>query len=196
MGNRLCACAILLLVACAHSNPNTVPLDVRATTSGKGRSFEFDPARGELIAWGNNGRLLQLWVHASELLVGAGTRRAIPEGCRAGFLSRTAADGSAVLVEIHLCPRRDAPAGWQGWHADFELHADAETAGTLPPKADFAVGWDRELHELRLSSQVFRATMTVPNASAAPVRSYPELFALAVLLGVVPFAPDGKYQVE
>jgi hypothetical protein len=194
MARLLGACAIFLLVGCAHSN--TMKVEMRASTSGKGRVFDFDPKQGELVAWGTNGRLLQLWVHPGGLGVGTSTRHAVAEGCRGGFLNRVAQDGSAVLVEIHLCPRRDAPEGWQGWHADFEVHANTDVGAPLPPKADFAVGWDRDLRLLRLSSSVLRASVTVPDATAAPVRSYPEMFALAVLMGVVPIAPDGKYEVE
>jgi hypothetical protein len=75
------------------------------------------------------------------------------------------------------------------------LGARGDVGGTLPPKADVAVGWDRDLHELRLSSRVMKAAIAVADDAAA-VRSYPEMFGLAVVIGVVPFAPDGKYRVE
>jgi hypothetical protein len=198
MSNRFFACAAAaVLSACAHSKSESkaIGVEVRGTTSGRGRSFDFDPSRGELVAWGTNGRLLQLWAHASELMIGAGIRREVPEGCRAGFLTRHDSEGSVVQITIQLCPQAGAPEGWQGWHADFELHANTDVAGTLPPKTDFAVGWDGELHELRIASRVLRASMAVAN-DAAPVRSYPEMFAFAVVIGVVPVAPDGKYQAD
>jgi hypothetical protein len=195
MSKRVAACAAVLLSACAHPNARTIPVVIRAPSAGKGRSFDFDPSRAELVAWGTNGRLLQLWAHASELMIGSGIRRIVPEGCRAGFLTRHDSEGSVVQVTIQLCPQKGAPEGWQGWHADFELHANSDITGSLPPKADFAIGWDRELQELRVASQVIRASMAVAN-DAAPIRSYPEMFALAVVLGVVPVAPDGKYSAE
>jgi hypothetical protein len=195
MSKRAAAWAAVLLSGCAHSNAKTIPVEIRAPSISKGRAFDFDPTRGELVAWGTNGRLLQLWAHASELMVGSGIRRMVPEGCRAGFLTRHDAEGSVVQVTIQLCPQKGAPEGWQGWHADFELHANTDIATSLPPKADFAVGWDRDLQELRIASHVVRASMAVAN-DAAPVRSYPEMFALAVVLGVVPVAPDGRYRAE
>jgi hypothetical protein len=190
------AAALLCAAACAHSN--TTSFDVRATTSGRGRAFEFDPQRGELIAWSANGKLLQLWVHPGELeVVGTGSRRTIQEGCRAGFLTRPVSQGNDVVVEIHLCPLKRTAEGWMRWHADFELHADTDVPGTLPPKAEFALLWDNDLHQLQIASQVMRASMVVPDDQwAAPIRSYPELFGLCVLLGVVPFAPDGRYDAR
>jgi hypothetical protein len=69
--------------------------------------------------------------------------------------------------------------------------------GTLPPKAEFALIWDNDLHQLHVASPVMRAAVAVPDDKwAASIRSYPELFALSVLLGVVPFAPDGRYEAR
>src|SRR3954453_10896085 len=110
--NRLLALVPLLCaVACAHSK--TPPFHIRASTSGKGRAFEFDPRQGELIAWSANGKLLQLWVHPGELDVGTSSRRTVEEGCRGGFLTRSDSEGS-VVVEIHLCPLSVTRApGWK-----------------------------------------------------------------------------------
>jgi len=192
--NRVLALVLFLCAAaCAHSKATT--FDVRAATSGRGRAFEFDPQQGELIAWSANGKLLQLWVHPGELVVGTSSRRTVQEGCRAGFLTRHDPEGS-VVVEIHLCPSTRAKTpGWTAWHADYELHTEKEMPGTLPPKSEFAVAWDEQLRDLRIASSGMRASMTVPDGKwTGPIRSYPEMVALAVLLGVVPFAPDGKYE--
>jgi len=193
--NRLLAVLLLLCAGCASRKTNL--FDVRASTSGRGRSFEFDAQQGELIAWSANGKLLQLWAHPGELDVGTSSRRTVEEGCRGGFLTRQDQEGS-VVVEIHLCPLVPSRApGWKTWHADFELHTEREMPGTLPPKSEFSVSWDDELRNLRIASPVMRATMSVPDGEwAAPIRSYPEMLALAVMLGVVPFAPDGKYEAR
>jgi hypothetical protein len=194
--NRLLVLLLLLCAsACAHRK--TTSFDVRASTSGRGRFFEFDPQQGELMAWGSGGKLLQLWVHPGELDVGTSSRRTVKEGCRGGFLTRHDSEAS-VVVEIHLCPLdRTTTPGWKTWHADFELHTEREMPGTLPPKAEFAVAWDGELRGLHIASPVMRASMAVPDGDrAAPIRSYPEMLALAVVLGVVPFAPDGKYEAR
>ena len=93
-------------------------------------------------------------------------------------------------------PAPDAPPGWQGWHADFDLHAPAGgVTGPLPPVLDFAIAWDGELKKLQVASRTGRGTIAVP-AGAAVVRSHPELFGLAVAMGVVPRANDGVYLVE
>ncbi|TMB28752.1 MAG: hypothetical protein E6J61_17195 [Deltaproteobacteria bacterium] len=195
--NRVFPLVLLLCAAACASSRNTNTFDVRASSSGRGRAFEFDRKQGELIAWSANGKLLQLWVHPGELDVGTSSRRTVEEGCRGGFLTRSDPEGS-VVVEIHLCPLAVTRAqGWKTWHADYELHTEREMPGTLPPKSEFSISWDDQLRDLRIASPSMRASMSVPDADwAAPIRSYPEMLALAVLLGVVPFAPDGKYEVR
>ena len=80
------ASLIVLLGGCVKRN--VIELDVRAQTSGRGRSFDWDPAQQLLTAWSSTGRLLQIWVRVGELSLGGETRREIPPGCRAGFLTR------------------------------------------------------------------------------------------------------------
>ena len=101
--NRVFPLVLLLCAAACASSRNTNTFDVRASSSGRGRAFEFDRKQGELIAWSANGKLLQLWVHPGELDVGTSSRRTVEEGCRGGFLTRSDPEGS-VVVEIHLCP--------------------------------------------------------------------------------------------
>lgn len=190
---RAAATALILLVSsCAARNEIVV-----RSSNGQGRSFEYDAKKGELVAWNTRGKLLQMWTRPVELMViGQATRRTVKEGCRGGFLSSPTDSQSSVLIEIHLCPAPDAPPGWQGWHADFDLHAPAGgVTGTLPPVLDFAIAWDGELKTLQVTSRTGRGAIAVP-AGAAVVRSHPELFGLAVAMGVVPRANDGIYLVE
>jgi hypothetical protein len=182
----------LALAGCAGSGKEIV---VRGG-GGRGRTFDFDPSQGELIAWGPRGKLLQLWLRPGELMVvGLATRRTVDAECRGGFLRAVGQDGAPILVEIHLCPRTDAPAGWKGWHADFEVHTESVAPGTLPPVVDFGIAWADDLRTLRVASRTSRGTVTVPDR-AAVVRSPPELFALAIVMGIVPPSPDGTYVVE
>jgi hypothetical protein len=192
----LAAALLSLLCACAARRP-VMEADIVAA-GGKGRSFEFDPASREFSAWSHAGRLMRVWVEPGRLEIYGGRVTTLGKGCHGGFLTRWGKPGEeGTLIEVHLCPRDDAPAGWRGWHVDFliEQIADAALKSSLPTKADFAVATGSgEL--VQISSPTLHAQVRIPPGPAtAPFRAWPELAALFVVTGIVPPSPGGPYEV-
>ena len=73
--------AALLCTACAHRG-NLLEAEVRAV-GGKGRSFEYDPAKAQFVAFNSAGRLLELWMKARTLdVVGRGAVPRLPRSAR------------------------------------------------------------------------------------------------------------------
>ena len=135
-------------------------------------------------------------VHPGELEIVGGRRTTVPEGCRAGFLqSGTATE--RVLVEVRLCPARQASQGWKAWHTDFDVVEGVATSATLPPKMEFAVS-EQGTEVIRVASPNIRGTVAMPKdaKAAAPFRAFPELLGLVVATGIVPPAADGRYEVR
>jgi hypothetical protein len=195
--------AAALLAGCHAAGPQII---VRSSDSGRSRTFEFDGAKGELTAWNSTARLLQMSVNAGALVVFGSSSHNVGAGCRAGFLTMPTQNvplGSGpnqrpkargVLIEVQLCPRTDVPDGWRAWHADLDVQNNGLLPGTVPTGLDFACAWEQQ-DRLLVSSRSSRVVIKVPS-TAAVVRRYPELFALAVMTGIVPPASDGKYEVE
>jgi hypothetical protein len=195
--------AAAFLAGCSAAGPQII---VRGSDSGRSRVFEFDGATGELTAWSSTSRLLRMWVRTDALVVVGSSSHKVGAGCRAGFFTVPTQNvplgsgpnqrprPSGVLIEVQLCPRADVPNGWMAWHADLDVQNNGQLPGAVPPGVDFAYAWEQP-DRLLVSSRSSRSVIRVP-ATAAVVRRYPELFALAVMTGIVPPASDGKYEVE
>jgi hypothetical protein len=192
----LAAALLSLLCACAARRP-VLEADVVAV-GGKARAFEFDPATLQFTAWSQAGRLMFVAVEPGRLEIYGGRVTTLGKGCHGGFLTRSGKPGEeGTLIEVHLCPRDDAPAGWRGWHADFliEQVADAALRSSLPTKADFAVSTDKG-EVVQIASPGLRAQVLIPEGKAtAPFRNWPEMVGLFVVTGIVPPSPQGQYEV-
>src|SRR5438552_1907214 len=181
------AFAILVaLSACKHGAAGSLQMDIRnASSSTRSRSFEWVPQHAELDAFSPQGRMLQLWVHPSRLQVIGQSDVTVPEGCRGGYLTQNGASGQN-LIEIIICPARPPAPGWSGWHADLYVYGDA-ALGSVPPKLDFAVKPDESFAAMDVGGRNFRAHVVVPNGPQGDVvRAVPELYAFAIVTGVVP----------
>jgi hypothetical protein len=213
----LAAALLSSLCACAARRP-VLEADVNAV-GGKGRSFDFDPASRQFVAFSQAGRLLQMTIEPSYVYIVGGRKTKLDPGCHGGFLIKVGAPAAAArrsdsisagtvmaqgrkgdnstLIEVHLCPRDDAPAGWKGWHADFiiEAVADAATKSSLPTEASFAVSaTDGPI--VQVASTSVRSQVTIAEGPATdPFRRWPEIVGFAVVTGLVPPSPEGRYEV-
>lgn len=186
---------------------------------GKARSFDYDPARREFVAFSQAGRLLQMTIEPSEITIVGSRSTRLDHGCHGGFLIKLGApsgparrsdsfsgggvmsggaqSGGSTLIEVHLCPRDDAPAGWRGWHADFIIEevGDAASKTSLPTQASFAVTTGEGPSVQIASSGVHGQVTFAPGAATEPFRRWPEIVGFAVVTGLVPPSPEGKYEV-